>query len=239
VPGVTDLLALLGVGFFLGMRHATDPDHVMAVTAIVAREGTARAAVLVGALWGLGHTLTVVVVGSAITVFGLVVPPRLGLSMEMSAAAMLVVLGAANLSSALGQIERQGKLAAGGHSRSHVHALPARANLGGFVRPLLVGVVHGLAGSAAVALLVLATVHSVKWALVYLTVFGVGTMLGMLVLTAVMARPLAKTATWSPAGRLSLVRLTGFASLALGLFLVYRIGVVDGLFTHAPNWTPQ
>jgi hypothetical protein len=152
---------------------------------------------------------------------------------------MLVVLGAANLSSALGQIERQGKVARGERSHSHAPSLSARPSLHGFVRPLLVGVVHGLAGSAAVALLVLATVHSVKWALVYLTVFGVGTMLGMLLLTGVMARPLAKTAAWSPAGRLSLVRLTGFASLALGLFLVYRIGVVDGLFTHAPTWTPQ
>jgi high-affinity nickel-transport protein len=232
---VTDLLALLGVGFFLGMRHATDPDHVVAVTAIVAREGSARAAIAVGALWGLGHTLTVIVVGSAIAVFGIVVPPRLGLSMEMSAAAMLVVLGAANLSSALGQIERQGKLASGRHSHAH----PSPSALGRSARPLVVGVVHGLAGSAAVALLVLATVHSVKWALVYLTVFGIGTMLGMLLLTAVMARPLAKTAAWSASSRLSLVCLTGFASLALGLFLVYRIGVVDGLFAHAANWTPQ
>jgi len=234
VSAVTDLLALLGVGFFLGMRHATDPDHVMAVTAIVAREGTARAAVAVGALWGVGHTMTVIVVGTAIAFFGLVVPPRLGLSMEMSAAAMLVILGAVNLSSALGQIERQGKLASG----RHAHVLPGRT-LGRVARPLVVGVVHGLAGSAAVALLVLATVHSVNWALVYLTVFGVGTMLGMLLLTAVMARPLAKTAAWSAGSRLSLVRLTGFASLALGLFLVYRIGVVDGLFAHAAAWTPQ
>jgi high-affinity nickel permease len=241
---VTDLLALLGVGFFLGMRHATDPDHVMAVTAIVAREGSARAAVAVGAFWGLGHTLTVLVVGSAIVFFGLVVPPRLGLSMEMSAAAMLIVLGAVNVRSALGHIEQQGNLASDGHGHAHAHAhahvpaSPGRA-LGRFARPLAVGVVHGLAGSAAVALLVLAAVHSVKSALVYLAVFGVGTMFGMLLLTAVMARPLAKTATWSAAGRLSLVRITGFASLALGLFLVYRIGVVDGLFTHAATWRPQ
>jgi hypothetical protein len=234
---VTDLLALLGVGFFLGMRHATDPDHVMAVTAIVAREGTARAAVAVGALWGLGHTVTVIAVGSAIAFFGLVVPPRLGLSMEMSAAAMLVVLGAVNLSGAIGNIERQGALASGQHA--HVHAPSSGSALGRFARPLVVGVVHGLAGSAAVALLVLAAVHNVKWALVYLTVFGIGTMLGMLLLTAVMARPLAKTATWSPGTRLSLVRLTGFASLALGLFLVYRIGVVDGLFAPTATWTPQ
>lgn len=229
---MTDLLALLGVGFFLGMRHATDPDHVMAVTAIVAREGTARAAVAVGALWGLGHTATILVVGSAITFFGLVVPPRLGLSMEMSAAAMLVVLGAVNLSGAIGQIERQGELASGRHgAMAHAHA-PAGFGIGRALRPIIVGIVHGVAGSAAIALLVLATVHSFKWALVYLAVFGAGTMLGMLLLTAVVARPLAKTATWSPESRLSLVRLTGFASLALGLFLAYRIGVVDGLFVH-------
>src|SRR5262245_61857530 len=81
---VMTLLSILGLGFVLGMRHATDSDHVVAVSTILSRERSARAAVLIGALWGVGHTLTIMVVGGAIILFDLVIPARLGLSMEFS-----------------------------------------------------------------------------------------------------------------------------------------------------------
>jgi high-affinity nickel-transport protein len=98
---------------------------------------------------------------------------------------------------------------------------------------------HGLAGSAAVALLVLATARSVHTAIGYLLVFGVGTVLGMMLVTALIARPLARTGTWPEARQRAFVRVTGIVSVAVGLFLVYRVGVVDGLFTAAPSWTPR
>ncbi len=98
------LLAILALGFFLGMRHATDSDHVLAVTAIVSRARSARAALWVGGLWGLGHTATILTVGGAIVLFGWVIPARLGLSLEMSVAVMLIALGAMNLSGALRRI---------------------------------------------------------------------------------------------------------------------------------------
>src|ERR1700722_9697856 len=90
-------LAIMLLGFFLGMRHATDPDHVVAVTTIVSRERTMLHAALIGALWGLGHTLTILVVGSAIILFKWTIPPRLGLSMELSVGFMLILLGVLNL----------------------------------------------------------------------------------------------------------------------------------------------
>jgi high-affinity nickel-transport protein len=92
------LLSTIALGFFLGMRHATDPDHVIAVSTIVSRQRSIRYAALIGALWGLGHTITIFVVGSSIILFGLVIPPRVGLSMEMSVGLMLVLLGVLNLS---------------------------------------------------------------------------------------------------------------------------------------------
>src|ERR1700681_3876094 len=85
------------LGFFLGMRHATDPDHVIAVTTIVSRQRSIRQAALIGALWGLGHTITIFVVGSAIILFGLVIPARVGLTMEFSVGLMLILLGVLNL----------------------------------------------------------------------------------------------------------------------------------------------
>lgn len=224
-------LALLVVGFVLGLRHATDSDHVVAVTTIVSRARSTRAAVAIGALWGLGHTATILLVGGAIVLFGIVIPPRIGLSMEMSVAAMLIVLGVMNLTGALKQIREQahrtshptGALAA---ARQHEHAA---LGVGGVVRPVLVGIVHGLAGSAAVALLVLAAVKSPGWAILYLSVFGMGTVLGMMLLTAAMAVPIAAVAGRSGDLERVLIRATGFVSISVGLVLAYRIGFLDGL----------
>src|SRR6266498_4744170 len=104
---MTTVLSLIALGFFLGMRHATDPDHVIAVSTIVTRQRTLRGGVLVGGLWGLGHTLTIVVVGGAIIVFSIAVPPALGLTMEMTVALMLVVLGLWNLTGIVQQVRNQ------------------------------------------------------------------------------------------------------------------------------------
>jgi cytochrome c biogenesis protein CcdA len=214
------LLALLALGFFLGMRHATDADHVVAVSTIVSRERTPRAALAVGLLWGLGHTAMILLVGGAIVLFGLVIPPRLGLSLEMSVAVMLIVLGVLNVRGAVTRIDEL----------AHGHAHPVTAlRAVGRLRPLLVGLVHGLAGSAAIALLVLATVHDARAALLYLAVFGLGTLLGMLLLTLALFAPLALAARRFASFERRVARVTGLVSVALGLFLVYRIGFSQGL----------
>src|SRR5262245_42782313 len=154
-------LAALALGFVLGMRHATDVDHVAAVSAMASRGRTLRGALALGTAWGVGHTLTVLVVGGAMVLFGFAIPERLGLSLELAVAAMLVTLGFMNFSA----------------TRSHAHAREVP-----LARPVVVGIIHGLAGSAAVALLVLATIRDPLWALGYLVVFGLGTVLGMALL---------------------------------------------------------
>src|ERR1700741_17362 len=90
-------LAIVAIGFVLGTRHATDPDHVIAVSTIVSRERSVLKAGLIGMFWGCGHMLTIAVVGGAISLFGLVIPPRAGLSMEFSVGLMLILLGVLNL----------------------------------------------------------------------------------------------------------------------------------------------
>jgi high-affinity nickel-transport protein len=205
----------------------------------------------VGLLWGLGHALTIFVVGGAIVVFGLVIPPRLGLGMELSVALMLLVLGGLNVGAFVRdaqQLGGHGHRHAHGHGHEHVdeHAHPdpdpAGGSRGGLLRslrPLLVGIVHGLAGSAAVALLVLATVRDVAWALGYLLVFGAGTIAGMMLITGAMAAPLVLTARRFAGVRRLLGVGSGLLSVALGGFLVYEIGFVHGLFTGQAAWTPQ
>jgi high-affinity nickel-transport protein len=92
-----NLVSIVVIGFFLRMRHATDPDHVIAVSTIVARQQSARRAGLIGMFWGLGHTLTIFAVGTAIILFNVVIPSRLGLGMELSVGLMLILLGGWNL----------------------------------------------------------------------------------------------------------------------------------------------
>ncbi len=216
---LTALLSVTLLGFLLGMRHATDPDHVVAVTTIVSQQRSLAKAARTGVLWGIGHTATIILVGGAIIVLKVqlsAIPPRVGLSLEFAVAVMLVVLGLLTL--------------AGGERRVADST----------ARPLTVGFVHGLAGSAAVATLPqVALIPNPGWALVYLGVFGVGTIVGMLLVTASIAAP-SLLAVHKFAGLNRTLRITsGLASIAFGLFLAHRIGFVDGLFTSAPAWTPQ
>ena len=210
-------LGVLAISFLLGMRHATDADHVVAVTTIVSRRGALGSAAAVGALWGLGHTLTLIAVGGAMIGLNLAMPPWLGLSLELLVAVMLVVLGIVNV--------------VGGPRGERVAESSAR--------PLIVGTVHGMAGSAAFTLLALPLIASPLLAAAYLVLFGIGTIAGMVVVTLAIAAPSVYMAHRMERARHVLRYAAGMASIAFGLWLAHRIGFVDGLFTGAPAWTPR
>lgn len=197
------------------MRHALDADHVVAVTAILSRERSLGKAVRVGAWWGLGHSATILCVGGAIVVFRLAIAPRMALALEFLVALMLIAIGIVSLSRA--------------RDESASPALP----------PLVVGVVHGLAGTAAIALLVLAAMPDALDGITYLLVFGCGTMLGMIGVTAVIAAP-----TLAAGHRIAAMRKTirvgaGVLSLAFGLWLAGDIGFERGLFGARPVWSAE
>lgn len=249
-PGESlSLMAVLALGFFLGMRHATDADHVVAVSTIVSREKSIRSAALVGAAWGIGHTLTILAVGVGIILFELAIPPRLGLAMEFSVGLMLIVLGVVNLRASAGHVI--GTVTSPDNStEEHVHswgqqwraakaALSGHRNLLRWGRPLAVGLVHGLAGSAAVALLVLTTIHRPREAVTYLGIFGVGTIAGMMVITMAMASALRFAGGRSAWINRRLTLATGVLSVAFGMLIVYQMGYAHGLFTPHPTWTPE
>jgi ABC-type nickel/cobalt efflux system permease component RcnA len=239
------------LGLFLGMRHSTDPDHVIAVSTIASRERSVTHGALIGVLWGIGHTLTIFLVGSAIILFGLVIPPRVGLSMEFSVALMLILLGVLNLTGALRWLNS--RFAPANRNSQSSSDLPAMASAPANVvdrllsrygsyqvfRPLIIGLVHGLAGSAAVALLVLSTIHTPLWAIAYLLVFGIGTIVGMMLMTSAMAIPVVYTGKHFAAASRYLTPISGIVSTAFGLILLYQIGFVDGLFRAHVHWTPQ
>jgi high-affinity nickel-transport protein len=242
------------LGLMLGMRHSTDADHVVAISTIVSRERSIRSAAFIGSVWGLGHTITIFIVGSLIILFGVEIPTRLGLSMEFSVAVMLILLGVLNLSGIMQKVTNYFTPAIPGRA---IASATARRNPGGTrterwleqsvgrfglyqcLRPLVIGLVHGLAGSAAVALLVLSTIHSTAWATVYLLIFGIGTMIGMMCMTVAIAVPLTFAGDRFVKLSQYLGVASGMASLCFGSFLVYQLGFLGGLFTSHPQWTPR
>jgi hypothetical protein len=271
-------IALLGL--LMGMRHATDPDHVIAVTTIVSRERRLTAASRVGIVWGLGHTLTVLAVGAAIIIFKIAIPIRLGLAMEFAVAVVLILLGVGAFASLVQLAVRRiaGTPRAvdeplvvhshahghgfGPHRHPHVHpdsgehqgpeqvalhhehslspgALSSFAIRRPLSRSFVVGLVHGLAGSAAIALLVLSAIPQPLWATLYLAIFCLGTIVGMGLITTAIATPFAVAAQRMSWMHHSLVTGSGLLSFGFGLFLAYQLGVVDHLFGSAPIWTPR
>jgi high-affinity nickel-transport protein len=265
-------LPVILLGFLLGMRHATDPDHVIAVATIVSRQRSTSSAALIGSLWGIGHTVTIVLVGAVIILFDVVIPARLGLALEFSVALMLILLGILSLTGLMRRVTDALTPPSGAgpglHAHAHAHSdyvhehphghepgahghaehqtplsrldrVFGKLGLYQAVRPLVVGLVHGLAGSAAVALLVLAAVRDPVWAVGYLLLFGVGTIVGMMLITALIALPFAYSARRLVVVNRYLGVASGVLSLALGLFLAYQIGLVDGLFTGHPAWSPK
>src|ERR1700730_726696 len=265
-------LSIVAVGFFLGMRHATDPDHVIAVTTIVSRQRNLVRAALTGVFWGIGHTLTIFVVGTFIILFDVVIPARIGLSMELSVGLMLIVLGVMNIGSFLpsarsisshyqeeSEVIHRHSHSHGDYVHSHPHghspeahphrpdqtpltllvSLFGRIGLYQKLRPLVVGVVNGFAGSAAVALLVLTTIRNPHWAIAYLLVFGAGTVGGMMLITLSVASAFEFFGRRHEKFSHRLGLASGLASLAFGIVLAYQIGVANGLFTGHPQWTPR
>jgi ABC-type nickel/cobalt efflux system permease component RcnA len=284
-----NFISIIALGFFLGMRHATDPDHVIAVSTIVSREREIGKSAWIGVFWGIGHTLTIFAVGAAIILFDIAISPRLGLSMELAVGLMLILLGIINMVSFFRDLplasERAGTPAppqdsitkAGtpappqpemvhSHAHSHgdfIHTHPhshehgsdghrhgdqnpvawldrmfLRFKLYRPLRPLMIGIVHGMAGSAAVALLVLATIRDPRWAVAYLLVFGIGTIAGMMVITM----SIASTFRLARGKQVFLRRLamaSGVLSLGFGTFVAYQIIAVNGLLTAHPQWVPR
>lgn len=212
-PDMT-LLPAFAFGFVLGLRHATDPDHIAAVGTIVSNGPSARKAALVGAWWGVGHAASVLLVGGALVLLRLPMPVRVALALEFCVALMLIALGGRSL-------------------MARSQASPPSS-----LRPLLVGVMHGLAGSAVLALLLLGTTSSAVVATLYLLFFSVGTIAGMSLVTALFALPARLSADRAVSIERVLRVAAGIASVGIGITIAHRVGLQEGLFATTPTVTP-
>jgi hypothetical protein len=212
---------LLLMGFLIGMKHATEPDHLAAVATLASGQQTLAQTMRQGVAWGVGHTITLMLFGGMVLVLGKSIPPTLEQALEFAVALMLIALGADVLAPSASKALRQSQP----HAHAHVH--PQRLPL----RALTVGMVHGMAGSAALILLSLDAVQSYALGLVYIALFGLGSIVGMALLSVAIAVPLRLSASarliWLHKG---ITVAVGILSFLLGIAMAWRVGFVQGLF---------
>lgn len=231
--------SMLALGFALGLKHAVEADHIAAVTTIASQRKSTIGAALVGTVWGIGHTVSLVIAGLLVLFLRIEIAEQTAQGLEFGVAVMLIGLGA----NVLWRVARGGRVHAhvhthGGveHAHPHLHETAdardaaGHHRLGVLARPLVVGLVHGLAGSAALMLLVLSTVASPVIGLAYIGIFGVGSIAGMTIMSALVSLPARLTATRFAHADRAMQCLAGLFGLSFGLYLAYRIGFVDGLF---------
>ena len=232
------LISVLGLGLILGLRHALDPDHIAAVSTIVSESRSVRRSSLIGTCWGLGHTMSLLVAGVLVIALKIQISDRLALWMEFAVALMLILLGLkAVLKPLRGWRIHVHQHAHGGSSHSHVHlhrpseehAHQHRHLIRSGARPFLVGMVHGMAGSAALMILVLATIPSALAGLIYIAVFGLGSVGGMLIMSSLISLPFILTRQRFNVLSQGLQVAVGLFSLGFGLFLSWQYGFHEHL----------
>ncbi|HZT76307.1 MAG TPA: hypothetical protein VFA27_06595 [Vicinamibacterales bacterium] len=223
---ILELVTSSGLGSLLGMRHALEPDHLAAVSTLVTGERNSYKAALLGACWGLGHTCSLLVVGAALVLLRAEMPAFAADLFELFVALMLVALGVR----AIYLAARQGGAGAvhAHHHGDHVHVhrgAPAHVHVGRWTlarRPLLVGAVHGLAGSGALTALVLTTLPTAAARIAYMALFGLGSTIGMAALSGMLGWPLARAGAHRGVAR-GISVAVGCASIALGVFWGYPL----------------
>jgi high-affinity nickel-transport protein len=215
--------SVVALGFVLGLRHATEADHLAAISTIVTERRSLLSSLVVGGSWGVGHTLALLVAGVGVLLLRYQMTDRMAHGLELGVGIMLVLLGANVLRTLVDR----------GTSQSHGHATVAshsHSDAWLVARPLLVGMVHGLAGSAPLLLLTLTAASSPLAAFSYIAVFGVGSMMGMAIMSVLLSLPAHLTVEHFARTHLALRGLSGLFSVTLGLFIMYDNGVLNRLF---------
>jgi hypothetical protein len=211
------LLGSLGFGLVIGLRHALEADHIAAVGSMISEHGGARRALRTGVLWGTGHSISILVAGILVLGMRVAIPEPMSRLLEGGVAVMIIVLGGAAISRAL-----RGRTDVHRHTHTHDGRTHTHLHFHGpaGIKPLLVGVLHGLAGSAALTLLVLTQTRSVILGLAYLTAFGVGSIGGMALMCVAISVPFRATAG-RPALNCSIRIVAGGLGVAFGLFYAW------------------
>ena len=229
------LLSVLGLGFLLGIKHALEPDHVIAVSTIASQSKKLSRSSLAGVFWGIGHTVTLFIVGIVLILMKVHIPDKWAMSLEFLVGIMLVYFGIAAIGSIknihVHKQEHTGSLHkhvdSYNYIGSHDHVHQRKKN--SYAKSMFMGLIHGLAGSAAMILLTMSTVNSVFMGAIYILIFGAGTVVGMLFFTTIIGIPFVLSTKNIGINR-ALTQVTGVISTVFGVYYMYNLGVTEGLF---------
>ena len=230
---------LLAFGFVIGLQHATEADHVTAVATLVSKNKKLVKASLLGALWGVGHTFTLFMAGLAVLLLAVSIPTKLALSLEFGVGLMLVVLGLSVIRSVRKNrfLDSFFSMFATKHIHPHAHGNKIHAHPHSHGeehahghKSVIVGMIHGMAGSGALMLAVLSTVDSVVNGLVYITLFGIGSIVGMLAISTIIGLPFVFTARRFGRVNKYISAAAALVSIGLGISIMYEIGILEQLF---------
>ena len=231
---------ILGLGFVLGLKHATEADHLAAVSTIVSERKSLWSSAFIGGLWGLGHTVSLFIAGVFVLLLNYQISNRTEKILEFGVGIMLLLLGL----NVLRKILQGGKLhfhehehGARPHVHPHIHAHASEDDPEthhGFKfspRSMLIGMIHGLAGSAALMLLIIPTIESRVIGLIYIVIFGIGSIGGMMLMSFLVGLPFHLTSKNFNRMNYVLQSVAGFASVGIGLYIIYEKGIVEGLIS--------
>jgi sulfite exporter TauE/SafE len=233
-------LGILGFGFLIGLKHATEADHLAAVSTIVSERKSLWSSTLIGGFWGLGHTISLFVAGIFVLLLDFQISERTERILEFVVGVMLLLLGLNVLRKLLqgGNLHfhahEHGERA---HAHPHIHAhgrADERETHHGFSfspRSVIIGMIHGLAGSAALMLLLIPTIDSKIVGLLYIVIFGIGSIAGMMIMSFLVGLPFHFTANRLNRLNYALQSIAGLVSVGLGLFIIYEKGVIEGLIS--------
>ncbi|MEH6947626.1 urease accessory protein UreH [Bacillus sp. JJ634] len=230
------LFSVLALGFILGIKHAVEPDHVIAVSTIASQSKKLWNASLAGVFWGMGHTATLFIVGIILIFMKGDLPEKWAMSLEFLVGIMLVYLGVKTILAFknlhVHQHEHDGDKHLHVHSHDHggKHEHKHQHGKVSYLKSLLIGFVHGLAGSGAMVLLTMSTVKSIGEAAIYILIFGAGTVVGMLFFSTVIGIPFVLSKKRIAINR-TLILTTGAISTIFGIFYMYNLGINEGLFS--------
>ena len=243
--GSLSMLAILGLGLVFGLKHATEVDHVVAVSTIVSQHKNIFHSALVGAFWGMGHTLSLLVIGVVVLTLRIAIPESVSGWLEFGVALMIIILGISALRRALrhNATVHVHQHSHDGLSHTHVHFHEdetshapslktqhshAVSRIG--VKPVLIGMMHGLAGSGALTLLVLTQISSAFTGFLYLATFGFGSIGGMVLMSGLIGLPFALTSAKLTHAHQGLQTAAAIFSICFGVWYAYQAAPIASFF---------
>jgi len=224
-----ELAAVLTLGFTLGLVHATDADHVVAIATILSENKSLKKTSVLGAFWGLGHTITLLFAGLVVLLLAVSIPQSLALFFEFMVGLVLIALGLSVIRKTLGRSKHIHSHLHDDKMHTHFHDHSKTGNHEHEHKSFIVGMFHGLAGSSALMLLTLSSIDSILEGFAFILIFGLGSILGMLIIGTLIGLPFALTSIRSGKWNIRIRLIAGSLSIALGFMIVYQISIVEGL----------